>query len=110
MAFKALFLSHAPDADQEQHRSAIDTGMYQLFAVVVRDQGEAVEVCRDFVEQEHIDAVLLCPGFTHSDVAEIAKAAGDGVAVCVARGDGPSNRVSLAAMKREGYPSKKPSG
>ena len=110
MAFKALFLSHAPDADKEQHRSAIDTGMYQLFAVVVRDQGEAVEVCRDFVEKEHIDAVLLCPGFTHSDVAEIAKAAGDGVAVCVARGDGPSNRISLAAMKREGYPSKKPTG
>jgi hypothetical protein len=110
MAFKALFLSHAPDADKERHRSAIDTGMYQLFAVVVRNQGEAVEVCRDFVEQEHIDAVLLCPGFTHSDVAEIAKAAGDGVAVCVARGDGPSNRISLAAMKREGYPSKKPSG
>ena len=43
MAFKALFLAHAPDADKEKHRSAIDTGMYQLFTVVVRNQAEAME-------------------------------------------------------------------
>ena len=103
MAFKALFLAHAPDADQEKHRSAIDTGMYQLFTVVVRDQAEAVAVCRDFVEQKNIDSVLLCPGFTHSDVAEIVRTVGGNVAVCVARGDGPSSKVSLAAMKRAGY-------
>ena len=103
MAFKALFLAHAPDADKEKHRSAIDTGMYQLFTVVVRDQAEAVAVCRDFVEKKNIDAVLLCPGFTHSDVAEIVGTVGGNVAVCVARGDGPSGKVSLAAMKRAGY-------
>jgi hypothetical protein len=103
MAFKALFLAHAPDADKEKHRSAIDTGMYQLFTVVVKDQAEAVAVCRDFVEQKNIDSVLLCPGFTHSDVAGIVEAVGGNVAVCVARGDGPSNKVSLAAMKRAGY-------
>jgi len=103
MAFNALFLAHAPDADKEKHRSAIDTGMYQLFTVVVRDQAEAVAVCRDFVEKKNIDSVLLCPGFTHSDVAEIAETVGGNVAVCVARSDGPSNKVSLAALKRAGY-------
>jgi len=103
MAFKVLFLAHAPDADQEKHRNAIDTGMYQLFTVVVKNQAEALEVCKDFVEKEDIDSVLLCPGFTHSDVAEIVEAAGGNVAVSVARGDGPSGRVSLAARKREGY-------
>jgi len=107
MAFKALFLAHAPDADKVKHRSAIDTGMYQLFTVVVRDQAEAVAVCRDFVEKKSIDSVLLCPGFTHSDVAEIVKTVGGNVAVCVARGDGPSNKVSLAAMKRAGYPGRR---
>ena len=101
MPFKALFLAHARDADKEKHRSAIDTGMYRLFTVVVRNQAEAVEVCRDFVERESIDSVLLCPGFTHGDVAAIVRAVGDGVAVSVARGDGPSARVSLAARTRE---------
>jgi len=103
MAFKALFLAHAPDANKDEHRSAIETGKYRLFTVVVRNQAEAVEVCKEFVENEAIDSVLLCPGFTHRDVAEIAEAAGNEVAVSVARGDGPSSKVSLAARKREGY-------
>ena len=107
MAFKALFLAHAPDADKEKHRNAIDTGMYQLFTVVVKNQAEAVEVCQDFVEKRKIDSVLLCPGFTHGDVAEIVQAAGGSVAVAVARGDGPSGKVSLAARRREGYMGKK---
>ena len=107
MAFKVLFLAHAPDAQTAKHRNAINTGMYQLFTVVVKNQAEAVGVCRDFVEKENIDSVLLCPGFTHSDVAEIVHAAGSEVAVSVARGDGPSGKVSLAARKREGYLSKK---
>jgi len=103
MAFKVLFLAHAPDAKKEKHRSAIDTGKYQLFTVVVRNQAEALEVCKEFVEKEGIDSVLLCPGFTHRDVAEVAEVVGNKVGVSVARGDGPSNKVSLAAMKREGY-------
>ena len=107
MAFKVLFLAHAPDADKEKHRSAIATGMYQLYSVVVRNQAESIEVCRDFVEKENIDSVLLCPGFTHSDVAEIVKAVGSNVAVSVARGDGPSGKVSLAARRREGYLAKR---
>ena len=107
MAFKVLFLAHAPDAEKEKHRNIIDTGMYQLFAVVVKNQVEAISVCKDFVEKENIDSVLLCPGFTHSDIAEIAEIAGGNVAVSVARGDGPSGKVSLAARKREGYMGKK---
>ncbi len=103
MAFKALFLAHAPDADKEKHRSVIDTGKYWLLTVVVRNQAEALEVCKEFVEKEGIHAVMLCPGFTHRDVAEIAEAVGANVGVWVARGDGPSNKVSLAAMEREGY-------
>jgi len=103
MAFKVLFLSHAPDADMERHRGKIETGKYRLFTVVVRNQTQAIQVCRDFVEREGIDSVLLCPGFTHADVAEIAGVVGRNVAVAVARGDGPSARASLAARKREGY-------
>jgi hypothetical protein len=31
MAFKVVFLAHAPDADPVKHRSVIDTGTYQLY-------------------------------------------------------------------------------
>jgi stage V sporulation protein SpoVS len=103
MAFKALLMAHAPDADPETHRSAIDTGMYQLYTVVVKNQAEAIAVCREFVEEKGIDSVLLCPGFTHRDVAGIAQAVGENVGVSVARGDGPSNRISQAALKRAGF-------
>lgn len=103
MAFKVLFLAHSPDADKEKHRSVIETGMYKLFTVVVKDQKEAIEVCNEWIKNEHIDSILLCPGFTHKDVAEIVKAAGSNIAVAVARGDGPGNKVSLEVRKREGY-------
>lgn len=105
MAFKVLFLSHAPDADRSTHRNRIDTGMYRLFTVLVRDQAEAVEVSQTFFEEEHVDAVLLCPGFTHREVAEIIERTDGQVGVFVARGDGPSARISAAARRREGYPS-----
>jgi len=107
MAFKVLFLAHAPDAEKEIHQNQIDTGMYQLFTVVVKNQAEAVDVIKDFVKKKNIDSVLLCPGFTHKDVAEIVGATRGNVAVSVARGDGPSGKISLAARKREGYPGKK---
>lgn len=106
MDFKLLFLAHAPDADLMKHRYVIDTGIYRLFTVVLKNQSEAVEVWKNHVEREQIDSVLLCPGFTHSDVAEIVKISGDNLAVSVARGDGPGGKVSLDARKREGYPMK----
>ncbi len=107
MVFRVLFLAHARDADKEVHQSAIDTGMYQLYTVVVKNQEEAVEVSADFVKIKHIDSILLCPGFRHSDVAEIAQKVGKNVAIAVARGDGPSSRVSQEARKREGYSAQK---
>jgi len=107
MAFRVLALAHAPDADKEIHQSAIDTGMYQLYTVVVKSQEEAVEVSADYVKSKQIDSILLCPGFKHSDVAEIVKTVGKNVAVAVARGDGPSSRVSQEARIREGYSTKR---
>jgi len=71
MVFKALFLAHAPDADAEKHRCVIETPKYyKLFVVVVRDQEQAVEVCKKIVEEEGVQSILLCPGFTHRAVAE----------------------------------------
>ena len=108
MAFKVVFLAHAPDAEPNEHMCVIETPKYyKLFVVVVKDQNQAIEVCKKLVKEEGIHSILLCPGFTHRDVAEISKAVGGNVGVFVARGDGPSNRVSMEVMKREGWFSEK---
>ena len=103
MSFNVLFIAHAPDADKDKHRSKIDTGKYHLLSVVVRNQAEAIETAKDLVDDQNIDTILLCPGFTNSNVAEIYSALGGQVGVAVARGDGPSNRISAQARRREGY-------
>ena len=101
MAFKALFLAHAPDADYEKHKNIIDTGKYRLLTVVVKTQDEAIKVSKSIYEKEKIDAIILCPGFTHNDVAEIFQALEGKVSVNVARGDGFSNKISQAVIQRE---------
>ena len=103
MAFKVLSMSMSPDADHAKHRCEINTGKYQLFTVVVRNPAEALEVCREFTGQGDLDSVLLCPGFTNSDIADISKTVGAGVGVCVARGDGPSGKIAMQAMQRAGF-------
>ena len=42
MAFTALFIAHAPDADPEKHRAVLDTGLYKLFTVIAKDQEQAL--------------------------------------------------------------------
>ena len=107
MAFRVVFLAHAPDAEPEKHRCVIETPKYRLFVMVVKDQGQAVEVCQSLVKEEGIHSILLCPGFTHGNIAEIVEAVGKTVGVFVARGDGPSSRVSMEVMTREGWFSEK---
>ncbi len=104
MTFKALFIAHAPDADYKIHRNLIDTGMYKLHSVVVSTQEEAVKVSKEYWENDLIEAILLCPGFKHGDVAEIFEVLEGKVSVNVSRGDGPSNMLSAVARKKAGYP------
>jgi hypothetical protein len=101
MAFKTVFIAHAPDADLEKHHNLIETGKYKLYTYIVKTQLEAIKVCKVLYEKEKIDSVLLCPGFTHKDVAEIFEALENRVAVCVSRGDGPSSKMTGPVLQRE---------
>jgi len=85
MSFKTLFLAHTPDARPEKHSSVIETSKYKLFVVLVKNQNQAIEVSKKFVKEEGIHSILLCPGFTHKDIAEISEAVGENVGVFVAR-------------------------
>jgi len=93
VAFKVVFLAHAPDADPEKNRSIIETATYKLISIVVRNQVQAVEECNKLVKEDGIHSVLLCPGFSNKDVAEITEAVGENVGVAVARGTSPGRRV-----------------
>jgi hypothetical protein len=103
MAFRTLLLAHAPDADKDKHHCFIDTGKYQLDVVIVKSQAEALEVSTRLYREKKIESILLCPGFGHQDIAEIVRATDNKVAVCVARGDSASNRISMEALKRAGF-------
>jgi len=101
MSFNAAFIAHAPDGEPDKHRCVVETPKYKLFVVVVRDQGQAVETARALVDDEGVHSILLCPGFTHKDTAQIAEAVGKDVGVYVARGDGPSGRIAAEVIARE---------
>lgn len=103
MAFKTLFLALAPDADKEKHHCFLDTDKYQLDVVIVKNQAEALEVSTRLFREKKIESILLCPGFTHKDIAEIVASTENKVAVCVSRADGPGNRISQEALKRAGF-------
>ncbi len=101
--FKAAFIAHAPNGDLQQNRCTLQTSTYKLFVRLVRDQHQAVKACKELVNQEGIHSILLCPGFTHSDIAEISEEVGGETGVFVARGDGPSSRVTKEVMEKEGF-------
>jgi len=103
MAFKSLFIAHAPDADPAIHRCSITTGMAHFSAVLIKNQAQALEVCREFVREQQIDSIILCPGFTHGDIADIVRSVGPAVAVCPSRSDGPGSRIALEALRRAGW-------
>jgi Family of unknown function (DUF6506) len=101
MAFKAAFIAHAPDGDPEKAKALVQTPKYKLFVVVVQNQEQAIQTARRLVEDEGVESILLCPGFTNKDVAGISEAVGENCGVCVARGDGPSSRIAVEVIARE---------
>ena len=103
MPFTAAFIAHAPDADPKRDITVLETGLYRLFTVIVRDTDQAVEVCRRLAADEALDSVILCPGNTNADVARITTALNGKVSVSVARGDNPGMQIARAAMQRAGW-------
>jgi hypothetical protein len=105
MAVKAALVAMAPEADAERHRATIKTPKLELISVIA-DAGNfdhVVEVCRKLVQNEGVQVLILCPGFSHQAVAEVAAAVGDGVPINVARGDTPSVNLTRTIFKKAGW-------
>jgi len=101
--FRTAFIAHTPDADSSKDRSEIETGLAKLFARLVRSQAEALEVAKKLVEEDGVQSIVLCPGFSNLEVAEIQKAVEGKAAVCASRGDGPGSKITMAAMEKAGW-------
>ncbi|MGB9893334.1 MAG: DUF6506 family protein [Candidatus Saccharicenans sp.] len=103
MKFKTVVISKAPDADLEKHRAVIETEKMKLLVQLVRAAEQADEVVKKLVQEEGFQSVLLCPGFSHAEVAKVQEAAGPNVSVSVARGDGPGNKVIADVFRQVGW-------
>ncbi len=105
MAFKTGTVVMAPDGDPKKHRASIKTSKLEIFIVVVKLMNieQAVNVCRDLVQKEGVQAISLCPGFTHEAVARISNAVGEGISISVARGDVPSVMITGGILGNEGW-------
>lgn len=93
MKFNTLYVSKWADGDPECTR-VIETPTYSLHSMVAGDGCERTSVVSDYCRKHKIHSVVLCPGFTHSMVAQLADDLSDTTAVCVARSDGPGARIS----------------
>lgn len=100
--FKTAFIAHVPDANPQKDRCKIETSLYELTSILVKDDNQALKVCEELA-QEGIHSIILCPGFTHKAISRILEATGEKVGISVARGDDPSTRIALKAMEEAGW-------
>ena len=104
MPFKTLFLAYAPDANPHIHKCFIQTPkLYNFYAVIVKNFNQALEIAQNYYENEGINSIILCPGFTHSEVAKLFELFDGKISVTVARGDGPSSNIAKKVMEQEGW-------
>jgi hypothetical protein len=101
--FISGFVAMVPDADPLKHRCVVETSVYRMIAVLAKDEEQTVDLCREMVAKEGVQSIILCPGFTNRGIGRITEAVGKEVAVCVARGDGPSSAIAHQAMERAGF-------
>jgi hypothetical protein len=97
MKFNTLYVSKWADGDPGDTR-VIETDTYTLHSMVAGNSTNRAEAVSSYCRNNSIHSVVLCPGFTHSMVAEVAHAVGKEVSVAVSRSDGPGSSVTNPVM------------
>ncbi|MDI9624722.1 MAG: DUF6506 family protein [Methanothermobacter sp.] len=100
--FKTAFLAYVPDADPQKDKCKIETNLYELTSILVKDENQAIEVCKELAKQG-IHSIILCPGFTHKTIGKIIEATKEKIGISVARGDDKSTQIALKAMEEAGW-------
>jgi hypothetical protein len=102
MSFNTMFMVHAPDGDPD-NVALLETPTYKAYSVAVKNQDEALATAKKLVGEYGVESIILCPGFSNKDIAELEEAVGEGVGISVSRGDPRSQAIAMRAMKREGW-------
>ena len=102
MPFRVGYVVKAAGADPSIHRAKISADSLELTVRMVdsADWQRVIAVCEDLVEVDQVDAITLCPGFSHAEVGRIAEAVGSAVAIDVARSDAHGAQLASHAMQR----------
>jgi len=99
MKFNTLYVSKWTDGDYSDVR-VIKTKSYSLHSMVAGDSCDRIAEIGKYSRANNIHSVVLCPGFTHQMVAEVAKEVGTDVAVAASRADGPGSLVSAGVRNK----------
>jgi hypothetical protein len=103
--FKAASIIMAKGADPAKHRATVkcEGFEYTMVGSPLFDFDQAARIAKELVEQQGIQSIILCPGFTHEGVAIVRQAVGEGVAINTARGDVPSTMMTAQILTKEGW-------
>ena len=93
MRFNTLYVSKWADGNPKDVR-VIETRTTTLHSMIAGDSCDRIAEIGKYCRANNIHSIVLCPGFTHAMVAQVAVEVGEEVAVAVSRADGPGSAVS----------------
>lgn len=93
MKFNTLYVSKWADGDPKVTR-VIETPTFSLHSMAAGDSCDRTKVIAAYCRKHGISSVVLCPGFTHRMVADVARALEGEASVSAARSDGPGSAIS----------------
>lgn len=96
MKFNTMYVSKWTDGDPAFVK-VIETPSFTLHAMVAGDSCNRIAEIGKYCRANSIHSVVLCPGFTHSMVAQVSEEVGTGVSVAPSRADGPGSAASALA-------------
>ena len=70
---KMAFLVLVPDAEPDQHRCTLESGLVKMIVQMVPTMDKAVEVAKQMAD-EGVNPIELCGGFGNSMTGKIAEA------------------------------------
>ncbi|MBC2723750.1 DUF6506 family protein [Desulfosporosinus sp.] len=109
MKFKEAYVILVPEVnsrpfmrvDPAKDRSILDTLKYTCYTILVQNQVQALEECQKLVQEEGVNSITFCPGFTDKDVAQISDIVGENIGICVARGDSNNSNIVSKLIEQD---------
>ena len=90
---KEGFLVLVDGADPNKDRISIVKDNYKAIMVLIKDEDQSIDIAKELVDEEGINAFILCAGFSNECIGKLSSELGDNTAVSVTRGDNRSSSI-----------------